>query len=51
LSVAHAVVAVNIITSSSMAVRRVAPSPKANGAKKFFLILIVIVYFDYLFVE
>jgi hypothetical protein len=38
---------VSIITSSSTAARRVAPSPEAQGAKKFFLIPIVIVIFDY----
>lgn len=40
----HAAVVVSIITSS-IAARRVAPSPEANGAKKSFLIPIVIVYF------
>ena len=44
-SFAHAVTVVSIITSSSIAARRVAPSPEAKGAKKSFLILIVIVYF------
>jgi hypothetical protein len=37
---------VSIITSSNIAARRVAPSPEAKGAKKTFLILIFIVYYD-----
>ena len=49
---AHAVCAImSIITSSNIAARRVAPSPKAKGAKKIFLILIFIVYYDYLIFE
>jgi hypothetical protein len=45
MSAAHAVAVVSIMTSSNTAARRVAPSPEANGAKKIFLILIVIVYY------
>ena len=44
-SCAHTVVAMSFITRSSIAARRVAHNPEARGAKKFFLMVLLIVVY------